>query len=845
MNLRFGFIIVLCFLLIGISAHAIAPESPLEVASSLNPLPVIVIPSQSYHWEAQLIAGKLSERLAHKQDKAVVYFAKNENLFKKVKLQSSDRGKYIMQSRLSYPANISWNPDIEGEGIDVLGGDYALYNDFYIGNYKDGKFTITPVYYVFDLGKKVGKTITVEGEKYLVLDYNSSGKYVKLAKAVEKNLYSISSQPAVKLWAGRGIKIGGYVRPGNKNGSAILMPTLNGNIINDVLISISNTTPRDITEKLKDYFPGYYIYITGAGDGYITLAFAEKSDEITVYNGQSALGYSTTWLPRTVGGHANSIVFAGRAVTLNRYDSARLEATPYSLTLSDYYLSITERGLMGSFANGSVLKFDNYKNYLKGNLNISIEGGGKIKLGYFSNELDNNESTENDFNATACGMDMFLVRNCSAANWGKGEGLKVDTDGDGKLDSTENYVKYNDFFVFEKGYEHIDILPVRLINISRNSLINLNGYNYYILKSRLPDSITLMQAKEVNLYNMPTFNIYYSIKAVEPFRLVLTGLKKSNTTFSFNLFFIKNKSLFNTFILQNISPGDELGDLSRYIGKKVILEKADGNSITLVIQTGNIENIYDDEPWDGYQKVRMGFYSLSKNEVAMFGEDVKVKAGVYEKIKGTPFYIIYRDRKVDIVREKSLVVNSGERLDSSRWPWKDFLKDDLTLFINQEEVYPEVKVRLAGEVIENSNFILLGTADENPLIKKLVEENISKVRWGKSEGNIEVVKNYDNRTVIIISGRDRKAVENAVEGFVNGVVMEYIGIPEEKEEIKSNLSEKTEKNETHIKQNITQSTTVNSSAITEEHPAEKKRGFFSIILRDIARFISGLFGGNR
>ena len=76
---------MLCFLLIGGSAHAIAPESPLEVASG-DPLPVIVIPNQSYHWEAQLISGKLSEKRAQKQETAVVYFAKNENLFKKVKI---------------------------------------------------------------------------------------------------------------------------------------------------------------------------------------------------------------------------------------------------------------------------------------------------------------------------------------------------------------------------------------------------------------------------------------------------------------------------------------------------------------------------------------------------------------------------------------------------------------------------------------------------------------------------------------------------------------------------------------------------------------------------------------
>ena len=44
--------------------------------------------------------------------------------------------------------------------------------------------------------------------------------------------------------------------------------------------------------------------------------------------------------------------------------------------------------------------------------------------------------------------------------------------------------------------------------------------------------------------------------------------------------------------------------------------------------------------WLSYQKVRIGFYSHGKNEIAMFGEDIKVKDGVYEKIKGTPFYII-------------------------------------------------------------------------------------------------------------------------------------------------------------------------------------------------------------
>ena len=57
-----------------------------------------------------------------------------------------------------------------------------------------------------------------------------------------------------------------------------------------------------------------------------------------------------------------------------------------------------------------------------------------------------------------------------------------------------------------------------------------------------------------------------------------------------------------------------------------------------------------------------------------------------------------------------------------------------------------------------------------------------------------MAKNSNNRTVIIISGRDRKTVGNAVDGFVEGAVMKYTGIPEDKiGEMKGNPSEKTEK----------------------------------------------------
>ena len=828
--------VALCFLLIASAAHA--QESPLEVAANLTPSPVIVIPDEGYRWEAKLIADKLSERLAQRQERVVGYFTKKENLFKEVKIQSSDKGRYIAQSMLSYPANLSWNPDKEGEGIEVLGGGYAVYNDLYVSDYKDDKVTIKPVYYIFDLDKKVGKTITIKGERYLVLEYNSSGKYIKLAKAVEKRLYSIPSQPELELWAGKGMRLGSYVKPGNKSGSAILMPTAKGSHMGSVLINISSV-PQDITGELKEYFPGYYIYITEAGDDYITLAFAEKSGEMKVYNGQAAFGYSTSWLPSTVAGHANSLVLVGNAITLERYDSAQLEGTPYFLRLSNYYLSIAKQGLLGSFASGSTLRFEDYRNHLKSDVNISIESG-KVKLEYFTGELDDNTSVEDDFSAIACSADMFLVRNCSAANWGKEEGLKVDGDGDGKLSGSQDYVVYSDFLVWERRQGYIEISPVRIINISANSLIRVEGKKYYVLKSNMPDSIELMQARDIKLYSMP--GLEYGTKAVEGLWFVVNELKKSNTSFSFNLFILANGSLLNTLIARNVTPGDELEDLREWIGRRVFLKEGGSDYIILVIQTGGIEEVYDGEPWLGYKKVRMGFDSLGKSEMALFGGSIRVGEGRYEEIKGTSYYAVYRDRKLDIIRKKSLKVNPGERLDSSRWPWGDFLKDDLTFFISQEVVYPGVEIKLAGEGGENSNLILLGTEEENPLIKKLVEENVSRVRWEKSEGSIEVV-GYENRTVIIIGGRDRKAVERAVEGFVRGAVMEYIEVPEEREEIKANLPEKMEKNETGISTNATKNETINSSGISK--PAEKEGGFIHSILREIARFISRLFGGNK
>lgn len=841
--------LVVVLLISLIAGSAFAQESPLEVAVNLTPLPVIVIPDEGYTWEAKLIAEKLAELKAKKQEKVVVYFTKKENLFKEVKIESDDKGKYLLQSKLSYPVNVSWDPNKEGEGIEVVGGGYAIYNDFYISGYKDGKVTIRPVYYILELDKKVGKTTTIKGEKYLVLDYNSGEKYVKLAKAKQIKLYQLPSLVEYKLWSGRGIRIANYVKPGNKSGSAILMPTLNGDNMGSVLIGISNSTPQEITEELREYFPGYYVYITEAGDDYISLAFAEKSGEVVIYHGESAFGYSTTWLPRTIAGHANSIVFVGKAVTLDRYDSAQLEATPNSLRLSNYYLSIAKQGLLGSFANGSTLKFADYRKHLKGDVNISIKGD-EVKLEYFTNELDDNTDVEDDFRATKCEVDQFLVRNCSAADWSitKEEGLKVDGDGDGKLSGSKDYVKYNDLLVWDRRHGYIEIIPVKIVNISENSLITIEGNEYYVIKSRIPDSITLMQAKEIKLYSMPKFMSAYGIEAVEGLRFVVTELQSAGTNVSFNLFMIKNGSLLNTFIIQNVTIGEELGEVREYTKRRVFLREAKSNYIKLVIQTGEVEEVYDEEPWLGYESVEMGLYSLNKSEIALFGKKIGIKDGESNKINDTQFYIVYRDRKIDVVRKNSLRVKAGERLDASRWPWRDFLKDDLTIFISKEVIYPEVEVKLAKEAGEKPNLILLGMVEEHPLIRKLVKQNLSKVRWNKSDGNIEVINKSGNSTVIIISGKDRKAVERAVEGFVKGAIMEYIEKPEEKEEkpgeIKGNFTEKIEKNETGIIINVTQNKTINASNFSKERQVNEG-GFLSIILREIIRFISSLLGGDK
>ncbi len=841
--------VVVIILLVAVSAFA--QESPLQIAASLTPLPVIVIPDESYRWEAKLIAEKLAELKAEMQERVVVYFTKKENLFKEVKIESEDKGKYLLQSKLSYPENASWNPNEEGEGIEALGGGYAIYNDFYISDYKDGEVTITPVYYILELDKKVGKIITIKGEKYIVLEYNSSKKYAKLAKAKEVKLYRLPSLVEYKLWSGRGIRIANYVKPGNKSGSAILMPTLNGANMGSVLVSISNSTPQEITEELREYFPGYYIYITEAGDDYISLAFAEKSGEVVIYNGESALGYSTTWLPRTIAGHANSIVFAGKAVTLGRHGSAQLEATPYYLRLSNYYLSIAKQGLLGSFVNGSTLKFAAYRNHLKGDVNISIEGDG-VKLEYFTNELDDSTDEEDDFRSTKCEIDQFLVRNCSAAHWRtREEGLKMDGDGDGKLSGSKDYVKYNDLLVWDRRHGYIEIIPVKIVNISENSLITIEGNNYYVIKSRIPDSITLMRAREIKLYSMPRLLIDYGIEAVDGLRFVVSELHISGANVSFNLFMIKNGTLLNTFIIRNVTIGEELGEVREYINRRVFLMDAADNYIKLVVQTGEVEEVYDKEPWLGYKSVEMRLYSLNSSEIALFGTKIGIKDGESKKINNTQFYVVYRDRKIDVVRKKSLKVKAGERLDATLWPWRDFLKDDLTFFISEEVIYPEVEVKLAKGVGGKPNLILLGMVEEHPLIRKLVKQNLSKVKWNKSDGNIEVIKTSGNSTVIIISGKDRKAVERAVEGFVKRAIMEYIEMPEDEEEKpreisgSGNFSEiKIEKNETGTSINATQNKTVNSSNLGKESQPIRE-SFLGIVISEIIRFIGSLLGGNK
>jgi len=778
-------------------------HTPLELVSQMHPAPVVVIPDESYRELGEQVAEKIASARSSRDYTLELHALENTGLLGDgVNISSGDLKRYLIHSR---GASAPWNPDREGAGIRSSHDGYVVYNDFYVSKFSKESVSLTPVYYVPDVDTRTGRTITIKGKKYLVTEYSAEERYVKLAAAEEVRLYNFSKPFRYSLGRDTSIMLASYVSD-NGNKSAILAILNRSTVVASVFVEFSDSLPLDITEELGEFFPCCRVYITEAGDRYLTVVIADKNAEVLTH-GQPAFGYTAVWLPGAVDEHRDSLVFLGRSIALGRYDVKPLPGTPYLIRMSDFRISIVRDVIYGRFEPEDTV---DSRVLLLYELNVSLMDGRRINITYMSEDLDGRENGD-DFEEGECRAGSLVLNGSDSDGWMQEKSLE------------SGYAVYNDLFVRRCSGGYAEVVPVMVFNISRGEIVQIRGGKFMVLD--VGDSeVTFMPVRIVRLYRYSHASVLTGLKGlVEGIRVKLAELEADNSP-SFELMVFRGRMHVTDLEFRDMRRGEELMALMPYTGRlRVFLAGWGERYIDLAIQMGEPLEVAEGDAWQGYS--RLSF--MDEHRAFLAGERLILQDGELERVGDTSYYVVYRHGRLDVVRQRSRVVNAGEVLFADAERWRGVLKRDIWFGVRVRERSPVVRVVLLDDVGEE-NMVLLGTPQDNSLLRALMYYNVSAVDWYSSRGDVEVVRLEPGVSVVILGGSDEVAVRRAVERFMRGE-----GMVQEKEGVDVSISV-----DASVVGNLTQNVSYDAN-----DSGSYRRGIVERFMRRIAEFIAGLLGG--
>ena len=797
-----------------ISLFPVYGQTPLQIVENISPEPVVVIPDERYRELGELVADEVSNLRAEETYNIEFHSLDSAGLLgvDGINIMSDDINKFLIHHRAK---SKSWNPDKENSGIKDMYDEYIIYNDLYISKISKNGITITPVYYIVDINSKIGKTILINGERYFVINYSKRYRFLQLARAKEIRLYNFTKPFIYKVSDNTSISLDSYTY-NSGSGDAIITVFDNNYTVASILIEFPNELPKDITEDIGRYFSCCRIYITEAKYRYITIVFVDKKS-ITLTHGSPAFGYDAVWIPGVVDEHSNSVVFLGKNIELSKFDIKPLLGTSYLLKMSDFKINIVKDNLRDIFNQHITLKSSKYHKFIKHDINISLKDGKYIELKYMSGDLDSING--NDFLEGKCISKSLIFRDVEKREingwmWNINPGYKSKDE------------IYNDLFAVKCTEDYAEVEPVMVFNLSIGKIATVNGTKY-LIEDYNGAVLTLIPVKVIRLYRHRSDEIYSGKKRI--IGDIWAKLYHINNL-SFDIMLFNGDTHITTLYFSNVTIGDELMSISSYIGGIRVFIVGYGDSyVDLAIQLDDPIELTNGDSWLGYSKIR-----IRDPFVLLSGEKLRIFAGDLKGINNGPYYISYANGKLNIVRQKTAVIGPGDVLFADSKNWSGVIKRDIWFGIRVKYKYPNIRVSLLNEPL-GDNIILLGTPEDNALLRTLMYYNLSSIDWYRSYGDVEVITLESGATFFIIGGRDIYAVERAVNLFIRG----YDGVINNKlgsNDININIS---------ISMNYIYEGYGNDSEnnLSESEYGSSNLNIFELFIWKISEFITKLIGG--
>jgi PGF-pre-PGF domain-containing protein len=368
------------------------------------------------------------------------------------------------------PNGLRVDADADGDLNDSA--DYVLYNGMYILDASSGdvQFGYTPIMdETYNNGTLTrGNVIKIRGSSYVLTDADFSDNDAEMGPAITATLTNFSAaDPDNATVVDGSLKI---MAVGSLLNETELYLYDGSSLLEIVPLGNENNTVYDLSGELaSDEFKSFKMYAWFRYDTqrvYVTMA--GKAQLVKVSNDEEGvMGYSRIKVGDPefpAGGGQHGIILLGNPVTLVRGDTVDLPDTELSLKLSiDRRLDILRKRI-AVIQGGTSLDENTYpgSEFLKTETYWSASGGD-ITITYWDDDLDDDgDQIDYFWTASANYSDEFsiiqeignFVELSDASEYGTST-LRVDGDGDGRLNDWEDYPLYSGFYLISSS----DIQP--------------------------------------------------------------------------------------------------------------------------------------------------------------------------------------------------------------------------------------------------------------------------------------------------------------------------------------------------------------------------------------------------
>jgi hypothetical protein len=670
--------------------------------------------------------------------------------------------------------------DADGDGSPEYDDDYKLYNIVY---YEEGgkSVDVTFAYRLKATEKEVlkyvdGSTAKIRDKQYFVSKIDTDADTIKMGIISKKTIPKSSDLSNKITIEGKEVAFYSYNSTTNLAGiwidGSLYYYNFTGKAVGDWV-----TADKD--DKVKDIFSGDFLVARAVDDNSaITIGYVDPDATVTFEDGdEGVLGYAKVKAPSDITSTSN-VIFEFRSSTLTVEDEEIVEVPDTLYTVEyddDNNLLKIRTSEETTVSSGSKLRSGKkpYKEFLKETITVTAVGED-LRIEWGSKDLDS-DSVDDP------GADQTITDYASGNSSTNSVKLYFDEDGDGSPEYDDDYLLY-DFMYYEEGGKSVDVTFAYRLKATEKAVVTdvnggaakIRGKEYFVSKIDTDaDTIKMGIISKKTIPKSSDLSNKITIEGKE------VAFYSYNSTTNLAGIWIDGSLYYYNFTGKAVGDwvtadkDDKVKDI--FSGDFLVARAVDDNSaitIGYVDPDATVTFEDGDEGVLGYAKVKApSDITSTSNVIFEFrSSTLTVEDEEIVEVPDTLYTVEYDDDNnlLKIRTSEETTVSSGSKLRSGKKPYKEFLKETITVTaVGGEEKAPELEIVDEDTANKDMNLVLIGGPVANKLTASLVEAGKSTVNWETSDGDIEVIADAfaSGKYAIIVAGKTRTETRAAAEAL--------------------------------------------------------------------------------